>query len=244
MTKLMIVLLVAACASVAGAEPFWVAWEGDDYPENEGWTRYTRAGGAERSLEDGTLILDGMADWHIVDEYLVYRPLLPGPEELLRLDWRLRVDEVLGYFDPLVAVCADDLGAVLLQYSEDAIYSMLEGVWIDFTPGLFHEYSFTSVDMATYTLHIDGQLAHTGYFVGPSGLSAVCWGDATEGACSISTWDYVRFGIVPEPSAGLLLGSAGLARMGRKARRALGRRLRRSEFRAGALPSEVKRRKP
>jgi len=212
MKKLCVLLgLLVLGAALARADQFWITWEGDDYPENQGWTRYTRAGGAERSLQNGTLTLDGMADWHIVDEYLVYRPLVPGPEELFRLDWRLRVDEVLGYFDPLVAVCADDLGEVLLQYSEDAIYSMLEWVWIDFTPGLFHEYSFTSVDMATYTLHIDGQLAHTGYFVGPSGLSAVCWGDATEGASSVSTWDYVRFGIVPEPGAGLLLGLAGLA---------------------------------
>jgi hypothetical protein len=210
-TKLLIVLLVAGSASVAGAEPFWIAWEGDDFPENQGWTRYTRAGGAERSLEDGTLILDGMADWHIVDEYLVYRPLLPGPEELLRLDWRLRVDEVLGYFDPLVAVCADDLGAVLLQYSEDAIYSMLEGVWIDFTPGLFHEYSLRSTDMLNYDLHIDAELVHTGHFVGPWYDPRVSWGDETQGASSLSTWDYVRFGIVPEPSSHLVLLTAVLA---------------------------------
>jgi len=211
MTKLMIVLLVAGCASVAGAEPFWIAWEGDDYPENQGWTRYTRAGGAERSLENGALTLDSMADFHIVDEYLIYRPLVPGPGELFRLEWRLRVDELLGDWDPFVGVCSEDTGAVFLNHSPDGIYSTFEAVWIDVELGwVFHDFAFTSVDMASYQLHIDGQLVHTGSFMSyPS--SCVFWGDATTGPSSISTWDYVRFGIVPEPGAGLLLGVAGLA---------------------------------
>ncbi|MFH1746978.1 MAG: hypothetical protein ABIG44_08030 [Planctomycetota bacterium] len=210
MTKLMIVLLVAGCASVADAEPFWIAWEGDTYPEEDGWERYTRAGGAERSLEDGKLMLDGMASTEIVDIYYIQTVVVPDPGEQFLLDWRLRVDEVEGFADPLVAVRVDDLGAVFLRYSEDAIYSLFEDVWIDFTPGVFHEYSFTSVDMATYELHVDGQLAHTGYFVGPWGSSGVTWGDATEGASSVSTWDYVRFGVVPEPSAGLMLPGLAL----------------------------------
>jgi len=211
MTKLMIVVLVAGCASVAGAEPFWIAWEGNDYPENEGWERYTRAGGAERSLEDGTLILDGMADWHIVDEYFINRPLVPEPGEWFRMEWRLRVDELLGFADPAVFITSEETGVVLLRYAESAIYSPLESVWVDFELGLFHEFVFTSADMLSYQLHIDGELVHTGSFVGPFPYSGVCWGDATEGASSISTWDYVRFGMVPEPGAGPLLGIVGLA---------------------------------
>jgi len=207
----MIVLLVAGCGSVAGAEPFWIAWEADDYPENEGWERYTRAGGAERSLEDGTLILDGMASTEIVDIYYIQSSVVPAPGEQFRIDWRLRVDEVQGFADPLVAVRAADLGAVFLHYSEEYIYSELEGVWIQFAPTVYHDFSFTSADMVSYELRIDGLLAYSGHFLGPWVSSGVTWGDATEGASSLSVWDYVRFGIVPEPSAGLLLGSAGLA---------------------------------
>jgi hypothetical protein len=221
--KLMIVLLVAGCVSVVGAEPFWIAWEGNDYPENQGWERYIRAGGAERSLENGTLILDSMADWHIVDEYFINRPLVPEPAEWFRSEWRLRVDELVGYADPAVLIRSGENGAVILEYRSDAIHSLFEGVWIDFEPGLFHEFVFTSADMLTYQLYIDGLLAHTGSFVGPYPYSGVCWGDATEGGRSIASWDYVRFGIVPEPGAGLLLGFAGLAFMSRrtpKARRA------------------------
>jgi len=208
--KLIIILLVAGCASVAGAEQFWIAWEGDDYPENEGWERYIRAGGAERSLQNGTLTLDDMADWHIVDEYFINRPLVPEPAEWFRMEWRLRVDELLGFADPGLFIRSEETGVVFLRYTESAVYSPLESVWIDFEPGLFHEFVFTSADMLSYQLHIDGQLAHIGSFVGPYPFSGVVWGNVTEGASSISTWDYVRFGMVPEPGAGLLLGLAGL----------------------------------
>ncbi len=220
MKKLMIVLLVAGCASVAGAEPFWIAWEGNDYPENEGWTRYTRAGGADRSLHDGTMTLDSMADFHIVDEYLIYRPLVPGAGESFRMEWRMRVDELLGDWDPFVGVCSGD-SAVFLNHSPDGIHSSLEGLWIDFELGAeFHDFALTSADMASYQLYVDGQLVHSGAFVGPVPYSCVLWGDATTGPSSISTWDYVRFGIVPEPGAGLLLGFAGLALVSRRAPRA------------------------
>ncbi len=194
--------LIAVFVGFARADQFWISWEGDTYPEQDGWERYTRAGGAQRSLQDGTLVLDGMASWEIVDNYYIERTLIPDPGELFRLDWRVRVDEVLGYTDPLVAVCAGQLGQVGLGYSENGIWSMFEWVWIDFEPGVFHDYTFTSADMETYALYIDGQLAHSGYFVGPSSQSIVCWGDGTEGASSISTWDYARFGIVPAPQAG------------------------------------------
>jgi len=238
-------LVVVSCALALGSGArgalFWRTWEGNKYPEQELWQRYTRGGGAERTLSNGLLTLDGMASGAIVDEYGCDTPLLLGPGQYFRVDWRMRVDEVAGPFDPLMAVTAGDRGEVFLQYQEDAIYSMFEGVWIDFTPGVFHKYSFTSKDMVTYDLRIDGQLVYSGCFVGPSPSSGLCWGDATEGASSLSVWDYVRFGVVsgcapvsgahvcsisngiqlgsvPEPSAGLLLGSAGLAGMTRRKR--------------------------
>ena len=50
--------LSCAAASPALAEQYWIAYEGDDFPENEGWTRTISAGGAERWIEDGALVLD------------------------------------------------------------------------------------------------------------------------------------------------------------------------------------------
>jgi hypothetical protein len=132
------------------------------------------------------------------------------PGERLEIDWRVRIDSVLGGFDPAVTLGAGAHGVVFLNYGEDAIYSAFEGVWIPFAPGLFHEYSLISTDLLTYSLYVDGQPAHTGYLVGPWSQSAVCWGDTVEGASSISTWDWVRFGVVPEPPTGFALGFACL----------------------------------
>jgi hypothetical protein len=84
-----------------------------------------------------------------------------------------------------------------------------EGVWISFSPGVFHDYSFTSPDLLTYTLSIDGQLVRTGRFTGPWYDSYVCWGDGAQGASSLSSWDSVAFGNVPEPGASLILVVAG-----------------------------------
>jgi len=222
-----------AAGSVARGALFWRTWEGAKYPEQELWQRYTRGGGAERTLSDGMLTLDGMASGAIVDEYYWNTQFILGPAQYLRLDWRLRVDEVAGYADPGVAVAAGDYGDVFLVYQENRLLSLSEGVWINFAPGVFHKYSLTSKDLVAYDLRIDGQLVRTGYFSPPSSQSLVAWGDTGEGSSSLSVWDYVRFGVVagyspgseahvwrlsngiqlgnvPEPSTGLLVGSAGL----------------------------------
>lgn len=156
-------------------------------------------------------MLDGRASIEIADLYNIEHPLEPGPGELFRLEWRLRVDGVLGHDDPTVSIGSYGHGVLQLGYSESSIYSWYEGVWVGFTPGVFHDYLLTSADMLSYRLYIDGQLARTGAFVGPWYESAVMWGDGVLGASSLSAWDYARFGVVPEPTAVLLVGCAGLA---------------------------------
>jgi hypothetical protein len=217
---LFVAIWSSACANrLARADQFWTTWEGETYPEDDGWTHYTRAGGAQRSLADDAMILDGMSSSQIVDEYYISRPLVPSVGELFRLDWRLRVDEEVGFTDPGMFVDAQQTGEVMFGYREDAIYSTLEGVWIEIAPGVFHQYSLQSSDMLSYYLYIDGELARVGSFSPPTPLSGVCWGDVTEGARSRSTWDYVRFGIVPEPATGLACGLVWLAAIGLRARR-------------------------
>jgi hypothetical protein len=99
---------------------------------------------------------------------------------------------------------------ILLDYLENGIWSAAEGVWIDVSPGVFHDYWLISNDLASYALFIDGQLAHSGHFEGFETSSALVWGDRGEGATSMTSWDYVRFGVVPEPAAGFVLALAGL----------------------------------
>jgi hypothetical protein len=196
---------------MALGDQFWVAWEGDDWPENQGWTRYTRAGGAVRTLENGELTIDSMADWHIVDEYLIRRTMELGPGEHFRAEWALRVDDVLWRDDPSLFITAGELGAVCLSYGESDIYSILESRRIaEFDPGIAHEYSFVSADFIDYTLLVDGQAVYQGAFMAPWPTSGMCWGDTGEGDSSVSTWTHVRFGIVPEPRTVALIGLTGL----------------------------------
>lgn len=87
--------------SVARGEPYWVSYDGNDFPENEGWTRSTSAGGAERWIEDGEFVLDGRDDISIGDSYSMRRSIDPESGELFIMRLRLKVDELVsGPWDP------------------------------------------------------------------------------------------------------------------------------------------------
>ncbi len=214
-------------ASAAGAE-YWVAWEGDDLPENQGWTRAWGDGqgqyhgqGAHRTLAHGMLTYDSLFDPNVHDLNEMIRPgqMQPGPGEKMVVEWGLLVSQVVGYCDPGVTVSSDDGWCMGMEYSYDRVYSLSESfLAIPFAPGVMHDYRWISSDMRSYDLYIDGLLVHHGPLryagVFPS---EVLWGDAAEGVASLHTWDYFRFGIVtPEPGAlfgiGLMCASRTVAR--------------------------------
>ncbi len=220
--KHVILLLFTAAAlgtlvSTARAEQYWIAYEGNDLPENEGWQR--RWGdwegpfgeGAFRTVDDGILTIDSLHDQGVYDFARFDRPgqLDPGPGELFVIEWQLKVDQVIstyGSYDPSVSVHSDDGWIVGFGYYEDGIESKFENdAWIPITPGVFHEYQLYSLDMRTYELYIDGVFARQGEFWDGLMESYVTWGDAVSGAASLSHWDYLRFGVVPEPCSLFLL---------------------------------------
>jgi hypothetical protein len=208
--------------SSATAEPFWAQYDASSglYPEQCGWGRLAMGGGAQRSLDGGVLTLDGLASIRIVDDYGIAHPIDLGPGESFVMQWRLRVDEVHGFADPAVCAWSEGLGAVNLSYSDSSIYSLYERVWIaEFEPYVFHDYALVSNDLLNYTLSIDGAVAYAGAMVPPSHGAGVSWGDTVEGAASRSVWDYVAFGVVPEPSVALLLAFACLPATLLRARR-------------------------
>ena len=214
-TFLMVVVwvLLLLPAGAARASPYWIAYEGNDFPENEGWLRFTGQGGAQRSLEDGWLVLDGRADPRIYDAYEV-RPvgkLTVGPGEEFVMQWRNELTELtVGYYDPGAGVFADDKWAVGFHQSETTIFSIFEtGVSAPYAPGVPHEFELRSSDMRTYALVIDGNLAIRGAFWESLTASRVSWGDMAYGASSLARWDYFRFGVVPECS-NLVIGNAML----------------------------------
>ena len=213
----MSVRLLNACVATlgmmvgtAGAETFWVTWEGNDYPENEGWERIVNGPQpAERTLADGIMTMDGLADRQIDDYYRMERSIDPGPGEEFVMQWRIRVDEIVGHplalYDPGVAVWSDDDWEVSLLFGTDFVYSFHENIRIGVAPDVYHTWEFRSSDMRSYDLAVDGDLIHTGVFWEPTfERSKVAWGDEARGSASLVDWDYFRFGVVPEPGTMIL----------------------------------------
>lgn len=206
--SLCLTIVLAAAIGGASADQYWIAYEGDDFPENQGWQRITGPlGGAQRSIENGWLVIDSRASTSIVDFYRrdMNGQLDPDPGELFVMRWGVRIDEVIGLFDLDVGVFSDEKWAVGLTLNENTIESVFEtGVSASFSPGVPHQFELRSVDMRSYDLFIDGSLAMQGAFWLSLTESQIIWGDGVQGAASLSRWDYVRFGVVPEPSSGLL----------------------------------------
>ena len=201
-----IVLLFAVTSVVAPAETYWVEWTGDAFPETEGWTRFTSDPPAERWLEDGSLFIDSRADWFISEEYWYPRPGMMTLEEgeTFVYRWRVKVDEVIVEIDPGVGLMSDDDFTVIFLLATDHVISFYEPEkYASFAPGEYHEFLFESSDMQTYSLYIDSELAFEGAFFDSLFSGAgVSWGDITTHR-SLSEWDHVEFGIVPEPASGL-----------------------------------------
>jgi hypothetical protein len=191
---------VLASAGVSQADQYWVAYEGNDFPEHIGWQRFSSNPPAMRWLEDGTLLLDSRKMLGISDSYGFARPqaIDPGPGEHFLASWRLRIDAVRSR-DPGVVIMSDDARAVIFAYAEGNVINAFEpGMRVEFEPGVFHEFAFRSDDMLAYQLYMDGVPVMEGFFSPASSASAVAFGDIATSA-SLVAWDYVRFGVVPEP---------------------------------------------
>jgi hypothetical protein len=214
------VLLALVAVAPAVAEPYWITWEGDDFPDNQGWTRVWGKGqyqgpGAYRTLENGILTYDSLYDPGVYDFSRMERPgqMDPGLGELFVLEWRLRVEQVDGRADPDVGVCSDHAWAVGFEFAEDRIYSVFEHyLTIPIVPYVWHEYRLLSSDMRHYELFVDGAVVHAGVFVHKFVTSSIGFGDAIQGAASRHQWDYLRFGTVPEPGAAVLMSTLMVCR--------------------------------
>src|SRR5262245_25903419 len=85
-----VVAFVFLEAVAAEATPYWVAYEGDDFPESAGWTRYWyEPMPSSRSVSEGVLTLDSSASQWTYDFYRIQRMLNPGPGEVFLASWRL-----------------------------------------------------------------------------------------------------------------------------------------------------------
>jgi hypothetical protein len=209
------VLLVPGIAS---AEQYWIAYEGNDFPENVGWRRHygnengPYEGGAERWIEDGVFVLDSLRHHQIYDFYDIERSIDPGPGEVFVAEWRVSVEESIPEYDVGVSITRDDPpGFVLFRLRQDEVYIWTEGVSISLGESGFHTYRLESCDMQSYSLVVDDVIMYYGMFDPRTfSTSRVSFGDNTQGARSLSRWDYLRFGVVPEPGTVVLLGACAL----------------------------------
>ena len=128
----------------------------------------------------------------------------PEPGEEFVAQWRVRLDDVDGWTDPAFNISSDGSWVVPFSMGHDFIRDGWD-LEVGFEPDVFHEFELRSPDMRTYDLYIDGTLVGQSLFRALTGQSQVTWGPGTQGTASLTRWDYVRFGVVPEPTAGLAL---------------------------------------
>jgi hypothetical protein len=217
MTRMLcLTISLLAAGGIASAEQYWITYEGNDLPENEGWNRSWgnddgehHGDGAYRTVEDGILTMDSLYDLRVYDyayRYL-YGEVDPNPGELFIAEWRMNVEENVGdHYDAVVTVASDDAWQLSFGLFPDHVESIWEDdVTLSVAPGVFHEYCVRTWDMRTYELYIDGNLVHEGTFWQGLLDSKLAWGDGVSGAASLAHWDYVHFGVVPEPSSALML---------------------------------------
>jgi hypothetical protein len=213
--KCLICLALSAFVYPAGA--YYIAWEGDCLPEDAGWERtwgdwsgQYHGTGAVRTLADGVMTMDSLYDPGIADFAEMPGSFNPVPGELLVMEWRLAVDQVVGTCDPAVGLSSDDGWAVGFHYTADHVEGAFDdALYAAVTPGEFHDYRVTSWDMRSYDLFIDGELRHAGIFRYVAGYPHMAWGDGAQGAASLHRWDYVRICTIPEPPCLALCGAVG-----------------------------------
>ena len=210
MRRIVIAFLLVAAVEVAAADEYWIAYEGNDFPENEGWVRHASDPPAGRWLESGRLFIDSRADVDITENYAIYfeNGLDPEQGETFVMRWRLKVNES-HLWDSGVFVKSDELWTVSFIFEEDSLVSVFErNVSAKFEPGVFHFFELRSGDMRSYELYIDDRLALEGKFFEGLFSPRVGWGDIVRGGASLAEWDYFRFGVVPEPSCLVMVFTA------------------------------------
>ena len=214
-------MLGLALAASASAETYWLDYEGDAFPESCGWTRIWNQPFAQRAIEDGVFVLDASADRHTCDWYEHYTdngcawPMadveVPDPRSYFFMQWRVKIENFVGQaLGVSVGVFAPDSWALGFEINDDTVRSAFEsGVSAPLEGGVFHEFEVRSSDMRAYQLYIDGSLGFEGHFYDAVRSNLITWGEGTTGASSLSSWDYLRVGVAPEP--GVLASMLALA---------------------------------
>jgi hypothetical protein len=216
--------LLLTCATTALGDRVILRYDADDgeFPEEEGWSRSSGSypdGKVLRTIQDGVFRINSLEsnDWDI---YQVTCPdAIPGPDEFLRVDWRMRVLQQGGTDLPdwfgeagmyiringnaAFHISPNSISVMMGEYPDYQVYPLAATAW--------HMYSFLT-NAQRYDLLVDGVTAfRSNTRASEPAYPSLLWGDTWSGGTggSISEWDYVQVSIVPEPP-GLLIGAAAV----------------------------------
>jgi hypothetical protein len=198
--------------------PFYLRYDPDEtFPEQEGWGRYWDDPENQliRSVENGIFELDTRGSYSIFDLYeVVSNAFNLDVGEELRITWHmqtLETDEWSHRSDVCVAIVNESHAYVQLfiargYVSEDELPGGEPEHLYWLGPGIPHTYEFTTGDMETYALYVDGIFAFSGVFHDYAWreVPRVAFGDTIIGRTSLSEWEYVDVEVVPEAGSGVL----------------------------------------
>ena len=185
------------------------------FPEAVGWERHHEFagdpnGGAERSIENGTLVIDSLASVEIDDSYVHYKydtGLLPTSASPFIAEWSMQVIEQHATWYDTNMGFHSGTHILALQLARGAVSSTFEGWSYPLDLSAMREFTLVSDGLRSYALRVDDVLIHEGQFTDVlyDTSERVWFGDTVNGARSLSRWDFVRFGALPESSSAMLI---------------------------------------
>lgn len=202
MRRLVLALFAGMAAGVVEADEFWIEYDGNVPPEQDGWTRYHNGGPvmlASQPINGGgyAWVIDTLAYPQTYNHYTRDVGLvLLKPGENFVAEWRVMVH---GSIDDSWLNIADmnlsgGFGATFGQSS-----CQIAGTTFAITPLEFHTYRVESSDLKTFHFSLDGK--PLSIYTSPVSMAGVrvLFGDWTSGGFGTPTsrgfWDYVHFGV-------------------------------------------------
>jgi len=216
--RVLILLLLAS-----GVRASVISYEGDVFPDSAGWARSDRQYLADRELIDGWFVqradvaVPGMPpNTPEVDEDDFYRRSTVDfiGTDAFFVEWRMETDGPREGF-PNVSPAAIVLGGyshafyhfTIARDQARYIDADLEVRLFDIAPDVPHVYRLELNGTTSYRWLIDGQVVFQGIPAGtyPNPDSEIVFGARAAGQPITARWDYIRYGVIPEPATGLMM---------------------------------------
>jgi len=208
-----------------------ITYNGDVFPESVGWERVGTFD-ADRSLVDGQLVIDvDLGVWDPLpggEQDFYKRSIAEFAGEPFFLEWRCVTNAPNTEIGGVGGSAINAWGTGVANHftiTGDRVRlirdNFLPIVFVDIDPAVSHTYRLEYYRDESYFWYIDGEIVDSGVPEGdfPNPNSRIIWGSSMWQTPSTNQWDYIRYGVIPEPGTLLLLipGAAFLVWRGRQA---------------------------